>query len=315
MTSHRFAFIGKRIVQTIPLLLVVLVAVFSMLKLVPGDPARQVAGPRASEAQIAVVREQLGLNESLPAQFFGYLSRIVHGDLGMTANGALHVSDVIRQNAPVTALVLSITIVFTALIAIPLAMLASHRPNGVIDRGLQVMATFGVGIPTFWMGIVLLAVVALPTGAFPTGGWGDTFAEQLRASTLPALALSISVAPILFASLRSSIIEVKRSDYYTAARAAGVEGSRLIRKFVLRNAAVPPIALLAALTTILLSGVVVVEATFGLPGLGQTLVEGAKKRDFNVVQGLTLLFTVCVVGVNLLGDVLIAIVDPRVELS
>lgn len=315
MTANRFGFVGKRILQTVPLLLVVLLAVFSMLKLVPGDPARQVAGPRASEAQINQIREQLGLNESLPAQFFDYLSRILHGNLGMTSNGALQVSDVIRDNAPVTALVLLITIIFTMLIAIPLAIVASRRPNGVVDRGLQVMATFGVGIPAFWMGIVLLAVVALPTGAFPTGGWGVTPTEQVRAAILPALALSISVAPILFASLRSGIIEVKRSDYYTAAQAAGIGGTRLIRQFVLRNAAVPPIALLAALTTILLSGVVVVEATFGLPGLGQTLVEGAKKRDFNVVQGLTLLFTVCVVGVNLLGDVLIAVIDPRVELS
>lgn len=315
MTPNRFAFVGKRFLQTIPLLLLVLVAVFSMLKLVPGDPARQVAGPRASEAQINAIREQLGLNDSLPAQFLNYLSRVLQGDLGRTSNGALQVSEVIRENAPVTALVLTVTIVFTLLIAIPLGMLASRRPNGLVDRGLQIMATFGVGIPAFWMGIVLLATVALPTGVFPTGGWGDTPAEQVRASILPALALSITVAPILFASLRSAIIEVKSSDYYTAARAAGIEGSRLVRHFVLRNAAVPPIALLAALTTILLSGVVVVEATFGLPGLGQTLVEGAKKRDFNVVQGLTLIFTMCVVGVNLLGDVLIAAIDPRVEVS
>lgn len=314
MTSNRFTFVGKRLLQTIPLLFVVLLAVFSMLKLVPGDPARQVAGPRASEKQINQIRDQLGLNDPVPTQFLHYLSRIAHGDFGMTSNGALHVSDVIRANAPVTALVLTITIVFTALIAVPLAVWASRRPDGVIDRGLQVLATFGVGIPAFWMGIVLLAVVALPTGLFPTGGWGDTPAAQIRASILPALTLSISVAPILFASLRSGIIEVKRSDYYNAARAAGIEGSLLVRRFVLRNAAVPPIALLAALTTILLSGVVVVESTFGLPGLGLTLVQGAKQRDFNVVQGLTLLFTLGVVAVNLLGDMLIALVDPRVEL-
>jgi peptide/nickel transport system permease protein len=285
-----------------------------MLKLVPGDPARQVAGPRASEEQIEKIREQLGLNDPLPTQFLSYLSRISHGDFGNTASGTLQVSDVIRANAPVTALVLTVSIMFTVLIAVPLAIWASRRPNRIVDRGLQVLATFGVGIPAFWMGIVLLVVVALPTGAFPTGGWGATPAEQLRAAVLPALTLSIGVAPILFASLRAAIIDVKRSDYYSAARAAGIEGSRLIRQFVLRNAAVPPVALLAALTTILLSGVVVVESTFGLPGLGLTLVEGAQKRDFNMVQGLTFVFTVCVVGVNLLGDVLIAILDPRVEL-
>jgi peptide/nickel transport system permease protein len=312
--TGRFGFVGKRLLQTPFLILVVLLAVFLMLKMVPGDPARQVAGPRASEETIQAVRESLGLDQPLWQQFARYVGRVLQGDFGTTANGGVAVRDVISSGASVTMTVLGLTALFSIVISVVLAVIATRRPNGIVDRVVQIAATFSIGIPTFWLSIVLLATVALPTGWFPVGGWGETPAEHFRSAVLPALALSAAVSPILLASLRSSILEVRQADYYTAARAAGLEGHQLLRKVVLRNAALPPVALLAALMTVLLSGAVVVESTFGLPGLGLSLVQGAQRRDFNVVQGLTIVFAVAVVIVNLLGDLLIAILDPRVEL-
>ncbi|GAA0412098.1 peptide ABC transporter permease [Acrocarpospora corrugata] len=310
--SGRFGFVGRRLLQAIPLTLVLLLLVFAMLKVVPGDPAMQVAGPRASAATLQAIRVQLGLDQPVWEQFLHYLGRIATGDFGTTATGSTKVGTLIASGAPVTLVLLAVSTVFTVLIAGATALLAARRPDGLVDRMINVMAAFGVGVPTFWLGIVLLAGVALPTGAFPIGGWGDTPATVLRAAVLPALALSVSVAPVLMASLRSGIVEARRSEYHAAAQAAGVRGWKLTRGFVLRNAAVPPVSLLAALTTLLLSGAVVVESTFGLPGLGLSLTQAAQNRDFNVIQGLTLVFSLAVVVVNLVGDVLVAFLDPRV---
>jgi peptide/nickel transport system permease protein len=310
----RYLFILRRAAQALGVLLVILVAVFLMLKFVPGDPARQVAGPRASAETLEQVRAALGLDQPLPVQFWLYLTRVLQGDFGTTINSGVPVVDLIGNAAPVTFAVVGLAVVLTFLVAAGLTGLSTRRPGSVADRATQFIATVGVGVPSFLMGILLLMLFAVVLGWFPVGGWSRDPLDQFRSAFLPALTLALAVAPVLYASMRSSILGVRRTDYVDAARSVGLRGWNLSSHFVFRNAAIPPVALLTSMASIMLSGAVVVEATFGLPGLGLSLVEGARLRDFNVVQGLTLVFAVAIVLINLLGDVLLVLLDPRVEL-
>jgi ABC-type dipeptide/oligopeptide/nickel transport system permease component len=310
----RYLFILRRAGQALVALLVILIAVFLMLEFVPGDPARQVAGPRASEETVAKVREALGLDQPLPVQFGLYLERLVHGDLGATINSGIPVVDLIANAAPVTFTVVALAVAITLLIASGLTGLSTRRPGSTTDRATQFLATVGVGVPSFLMGILLLMLFAVVLGWFPVGGWSRDPLGQFQSAFLPALTLALAVAPVLYASMRSAILGVRRMDYVDAARSVGLRGWSLSRHFEFRNAAIPPVALLTSMASIMLSGAVVVEATFGLPGLGLALVEGARMRDFNVVQGLTLVFALAVLCINVLGDVLLVMLDPRVEL-
>jgi peptide/nickel transport system permease protein len=311
----RFRFVGRRLLQVVPVTLVVLLATFFLLKLVPGDPAQAVAGPRASDAAVAKVREELGLDEPVWTQFVRYVDRVAHGELGRSANANVPVTRLIGDNAPVTLWLVVGGTVMAVLITVPLTLLAARRENSVADHVVRAASLFGLTIPPFWFGTILLSFVAVKTGWFPVGRWPHGFLDRAHSIVLPSLTLGIAIAPILLRSMRASVLEVLDSDYIVAARAAGVDGWSLTRRFVVRNALVPPLALLATIVAYLLFGTVLVEATFGLPGLGQTMVQSAVGRDFNVVQGLTLLFAIAVVLVNLVGDLALAAVDPRIRVA
>ena len=311
----RYGFIWKRLLHTVPVVLVVLVATFILLKLVPGDPAVAVAGPRASPAAIAAVRERLGLDRPVWEQFGNYVGDVATGDLGTSAVSGVKVRDIIGQNSSVTLWVVTGGTVVALLISIPAALAAARRPGSATDRAVRMGALLTLTVPPFWIGILLLSFLAVRTGWFPIGGWPDDAFGRLRMTVLPAVTLGLAVAPVLVRSLRASLIEVLGAEHVTVARAAGVTGRDLTRRFVLRNAVVPTVALLATIVGYLLFGTVLVEATFGLPGLGQTMIQAAVTRDFPVVQGLTLVFGVGTVLVNLLGDVTLAVLDPRIRLS
>jgi peptide/nickel transport system permease protein len=199
-------------------------------------------------------------------------------------------------------------------IAVPLAVLAARRPDRAVDHTVRAGSLVGLALPTFWVGMMLATYVALPTGWFPVGGWPDGTLSRLRAIVLPALTIAVGIAPLLIRSLRVSLIRVFDSEYVAAGRSIGLTDARLTRRWVLRNAIAPVVSLLATLMGYLLFGAVLVEVTFGLPGLGQTMVSGAVNRDFNIVQGLTLVLVLAVVIINLLADLLLAALDPRITL-
>jgi peptide/nickel transport system permease protein len=311
----RYAFVGRRLLQTVPVVLVVLVATFALLQLVPGDPASAVAGPRASKAAIEHVRADLGLDQPVHVQFAKYVTHVARGDLGNSPISGVPVTTIIRENAPVTLWVLATGSLMAVVMSVSAALIAARRPDGLGDRVVRMGSLLTLTVPPFWVGILLLSFVAARTGWFPIGGWPDGTVDRLRTVTLPAITLGLALAPVLVRSLRASILDVVGADHVVAARAAGVEGWTLTRRFVLRNAVVPTVALLATTMGYLLFGAVLVEATFGLPGLGQTMVQAAVTRDFRVVQGLTLVFALGTVTVNLLGDVALAALDPRIQVG
>lgn len=312
-TRGRFAFVGLRLLHSIPLLLAVTFLVFLISKVTPGNPARTILGPKATAAQVTALSHQLGYDRSPVMQYLSFLGRLLHGDLGTSARTGQSVAGVIGDNMAPTLWLVCATALITIVVAVPLAWAAATHRDGWVDhllRGTSVAALF---LPTFWVGLILIRFVALPTGWFPVAGFGQGVAGHLRAMVLPGLTLALALAPVVARSLRTSMIDVLDSEYVVAARAVGVRGSRLFRWYVLRNALSPAISLLAVQIGFLLFGVVVLEVTFDIPGLGSELVTAAVGKDLLVIQGITLVFAVAVVVVNLLADVLQVAVDPRVR--
>ena len=311
----RYRFVLRRLLQTVPLLLGITVLVFMLLQVTPGDPARTVAGIKASPATVNRVRKELGLDRSLPAQYLSYLNRTIHGNLGRSIQTRVPVTTMIAQRLPVTLWLIVAGVLLALAIAIPCGALAAYRRDHLTDHVIRGGTLIGLGMPIYWVGIMLLIIVALPTGWFPVGGFGYSIPDRLRSIALPALALAIAISPILIRSLRSSVTTVLESDYVCAARSIGLGGSRLVRRHVLRNAAVPTVALLAIQIGYLLFGAVIIENAFNLPGLGQAMITAAGARDFPVVLGITLVFALMVVLVHLVADIVIAGLDPRVHMT
>jgi peptide/nickel transport system permease protein len=309
-------YVAKRLLLAIPTILGLSALIFFLLRLVPGDPAQVLAGDRADEDAIEALRESMGLNKPLAAQYYDTMGGILHGDFGTTLRGSGEVADQIRDNAVPTLAILFGGMALAIVIAPILAIWAARRPDGPVDTGVRVFSTFGQALPPFWVGLMLLVFVAVPTAWFPIGGWNDASAlDIVKSATLPAITLAISAAPMLMRGMRAALLDIASSDYIVAARAMGLSGSKLIRRYVLRNLFAAVIPLTAIVFVLMLAGVVVIETTFGIPGLGQALTTGVRNRDFNLVQGVVLVIGVIVIAVYTLADMAVAVLDPRVRVS
>jgi peptide/nickel transport system permease protein len=293
----------------------IVLVVFMVLQVTPGDPARQIVGLRATEAELDEAREELGLNDSIIEQYVRYVGNVLQGDLGFSYKSRKPVSSIIGERIVVTAWLLGAGVFFTLLISIPLGVIAALHRDKFADHAIRGFGLLGLSMPPFWTGVILLLLVALRFDFLPPGGFGETFSEHVRSIILPALTLAIASAPFIIRGLRAAMISVMESDYVSTARSIGVAGNRLVRRFVLRNAAGPGVTLLAIEIGYLLFGAVVIETTFALPGVGQGIVLAARSRDLPTVQGYTLLFALIVVAVYLLADIITAILDPRVEIE
>ena len=311
----RYSFVGRRLLISVPLLAGVVLLVFLLLKVTPGDPARVVAGLRASDEDVAAVRAELGLDDPVIVQYGTYLGNVARGDFGYSFKSRQPVTELIHQRLEPSLWLVVGGLAFSTAAAIPLANLAAARRDRLADQIVRGASLLGITMPPFWVGLMLIILVALPTGWFPTGGFGDTAAEHLHHIVLPAATLGISLAPVQIRSLRSSVIRVLDSDYVQLGRSMGTTGVRLVRHFVLRNTVSSMVTIVAIETSFLLFGMVIIETTFSIPGLGQGMVLAASQRDFPAIQGYTLLFALIVMGVYLVADIVNAVIDPRVEIS
>lgn len=308
----RFSFIAKRLVTLVPLLVGIVFVVFLLLKITPGNPAREAVGLRASPQAVAQAAREMGLDQPVSGQFIHYLNGAIHGNLGYSFKTNSPVISVLKPQVPITVWLMVMGVLLSILISVPLAVIAALRPDGAVDHVVRGLSVFALSMPIFWVGIMLITIIALPTGVFPVGGFGQGFFGHLRSITLPALTMAIAIVPVLIRSLRATVIEVLESDYVSAARSLGVRGPRLLRRFVLRNALSPMITLLAVQTGYFLFAAVIVETTFNLPGLGQGLVSAVDNEDFPLVQGYTLVFAVAIVLIYLLSDIAVSMLDPQV---
>jgi peptide/nickel transport system permease protein len=311
----RFAFVGKRVLQAGPLLVVALFVVFVLVRLAPGDPARVLLGLGATPKRVARLDGELGLDKPLLSGYFDYAWHALHGNLGNSVKAQAPVTSVIGKHAGVTLWLLAAALLVSFAIAVPLAVIAARGRDGRVDHGVRGLSVLGLSIPTFWLGLVLVSFVALPSGWFPVSGFGSTFVAHMRAVVLPALTLAVVIAPLQLRALRVSLINVLESDFIAAIRTVGVGERRLMYRHVLPNAISASLTLLAAQVGFIIFSAVVVENTFGLPGLGQVMLQAVQQRDYPVVQGLTLGAVLLVMVVNLIVDVFYVAIDPRVELQ
>ncbi|MDT5154464.1 MAG: peptide/nickel transport system permease protein [Mycobacterium sp.] len=309
------SYILRRLVSLIPVLLGISLVVFFLIRLIPGDPAATLLGSHATPQAVAALRAQLGLDQPLWSQYLTFMGHLLQGNLGYSFVYDGSVSSLISTSLPVTIWLLVSGTVFTLVIAVPLAVLAAARRGGTADNIIRAVPVVGLGLPSFWLGIMLILVFGLKLGWFPVGGFGNDLAGHLRSIVLPGITIALTLSPILIRSLRASMIDVLGSDYIVTARAKGISTARVVFGHALRNASVSSVTVLGVNIAYLTGSTLVIERVFSLPGIGQQMINSILGRDFPTVQGITLVFAIMVVVVNLLTDVTHAVLDPRVKLA
>lgn len=311
-----WSYLIRRILSVIPVLLVVAVIVFLMLRLTPGDPAANIAGDAATSQDIAKLRVELGLEEPLPVQFAIYMKNILKGDFGESFYYKRSVISMIADGVGPTVSLALFTIVLACLVAVPLGTLAAYRQGTWLDRLVMGFSVVGFSVPVFVIGYVLIYFLSVKLGWFPVQGYqpiSDGIGGWAYRLLLPSMALSVIFIALIARMTRTSVLEVLNEDYIRTARAKGLSERTVLIKHALRNAAVPIVTIIGIAIAILVSGVVVTESVFVIPGLGLLTLDAIQGRDYPTVQALILLFSVVYVVINLIIDLLYTLLDPRIR--
>jgi peptide/nickel transport system permease protein len=305
--------LGRRVLQIMATVLLVAVLVFSLMHLLPGDPAQVMLGDRGSTAAIAQLHHDLGLDRSIPVQFWEFLKRIATLNLGESVTMRVPVTLLITDRLPITVLLTVLAAFLALLVAVPLAFLAALRQGGWADAVIRGFSQLSLSMPVFYIGLILLITLAAGLRWFPVGGIGSGFVEDLYYLFLPALTLALSLSAILLRNLRSSLIEVLHAEFVSFATAKGLRRRVVLGRHVLRNASISMVTLLGLNISSLVGGAVITETVFGIPGAGRLMVDSIFSRDYAVVQGLTMVLCVLVSLVFLAVDALQALLDPRIS--
>lgn len=306
------SYIFRRVLQLIPTLIFILIVVFALVRLLPGDPASAMLGDRALDADVERINRELGLDQPLPVQFLYFAGQVLTGDLGRSISLKLPVAEVIAQRMPVTLLLTAMAALIALILSVPLAFLAATRRDGVADTAIRGVFQVGLSMPVFYLGLVLLTVFAAVLRWFPVGGYGDTFLDHVYHLFLPAVTLALSLAAVLMRNLRAAIIGVLGAEYVDFARAKGLQARLVLLRHVLRNALISTVTLFGLSIGTLLGGAVITETVFAVPGAGRLMIDAIYGRDYPVIQGLTLALAVLVSLTFLLTDIVQAWLDPRV---
>jgi len=306
----------KRIAAAVPVVLVVATIVFFLLRLSPGDPAMVLAGDMASLQDVAEIRARLGLDRPLPVQYATWLGEMARGNFGVSILSKQPVLDLIRARLEPTFVLAFCAIVLTVLLAVPLGAIAAWYHNSWIDRVVMAMSVAGFSIPAFVIGYLLILGFSMSLDLFPSQGYVSPFDDPLAAArhlVLPALTLAVVFMALIARVTRSSVLDVLGEDFVRTARAKGNVERRVLWRHALPNAAIPIITVIGVGVALLISGVVVTESVFNIPGVGLLTIDAILARDYPIVQGLILFFALVFVGVNLLIDIIYVVVDPRIR--
>jgi peptide/nickel transport system permease protein len=304
----------RRLLTTVPLLIVVSLGVFVLLQFVPGDPAYTIAGETASLEQVERIREQLGLNEPLVGRYLSWLGSAVQGDLGTSLFSSQSVAEAVLARLPATLSLTFVSLLIALVLGITAGDIAAVRPGGFIDRGVTTIASVGLSVPSFWLGLLLVTVFARwvhwlpPTGYVP---FTESPVDWLRSLLLPGLALGLSASAAIARQTRSALVEVLQRDYITAALARGMSFRRVVLKHGQKNAAIPLLTVVGLQAVALLGGSVVVEQVFAIQGIGTLAITSVSRRDLSMIQGIVVLSAVVVVLVNLVIDLLYGYANPK----
>ena len=309
-------YIYRRLLLLFPMLLGVSAFTFLLLQVVPGDPVTAAYGldiENMDPGQVERIREQLGLNDPLPVQYLRYLGRLLQGDMGRSISTRRPIATDLLQRYPATMILALASLLIVVTIALPLGVLSARYRNSWIDHLAMLISLFGVSMPNFWVGIMLILLFALYIPLFPSYGMRPGLEGTLKSLILPALTLGTSLAGLVTRLTRSSMLEVISQDYIRTARAKGLSERQVLIKHGLKNACIPVITVLGLQFAGLLSGAVIVERVFAWPGIGRFAVDAISRRDYPVIMGTVLIFATTFVVINLLLDILYVYVDPRIR--
>ncbi len=311
-----------RMLATIPVLILVTAAVFSMLHLAPGDPTRMLVPPNEmaniSVERLEEIKQDLGLNDPIIVQYGRWLGNVLRGDLGISIRYHRPVSRMILDALPVTIQMGAMAMIFSLLVAIPVGILSSRRPNSAQDFVATTFALIGVSTPNFWLAIILILIFTVSIGILPAAGFvrlSQDPSQNFRYMVLPALTMSAELMALATRMTRSSFLEVFQEDYIRTARAKGAKETRVLFKHAFRNALIPIVTVIGLQVGAVLSGAFIIEQIFSVPGIGKLGVDAIFNRDFPVVQGVTLFTAIMFVGVNLVVDFIYSLIDPRIAFS
>lgn len=310
------SYVLRRLAATVPVLAFVGLFVFFLLRLTPGDPAILIAGDQATTAQIASIRAQLGLDKPLTEQLLSWAGQLAQGNLGRSVFSDMEVTRLIGMRIEPTAMLALVAILMALAIALPLGTLSALKAGSRIDRAVMAFAMVGFSSPVFVVAFLLVYVFALTLGWFPTQGYvplSQGLLPCLNSLVLPGFALAMLYAALLARVTRASLLEVLSEDYVRTAHAKGMRPRRVVLRHALKNAAIPVVTVVGVGIAALLGGVVVTETVFNIPGLGRLTTDAILRRDYPVVQGLILVFSLVYVTVNLLVDLSYVLFDPRIR--
>ncbi len=311
-----FAYIIRRLVATIPVMGVVAIFVFSLLYIAPGDPAAVIAGDLATSDDIARIHAQLGLDEPFLWRFGHWLWGVLHGDLGTSIFTNLPVTQLIAQRLEPTIALTLTTLLVTIAFAIPLGVIAAWKVGTWIDRLVMLVAVLGFSLPSFVLAYVLILVFSVELDLLPVQGYvsiGEGFVPFIQHLILPSIALGLIYGALIARITRASMLEVLSQDYIRTAQAKGLASSDVLIRHALKNAAVPIATVIGIGLALLISGVIVTETVFAIPGIGRLTVDAILRRDYPIIQGVILLFSAAYVLVNLAVDISYTLLDPRVR--
>jgi peptide/nickel transport system permease protein len=306
----------RRLGSAVPILLIVSLITFGMIHMIPGDPAAAIAGLSATPEQIAELRTQLGLDQPLLTQLFHWYVALLHGDLGRSLLMGQPVAQVTFERLPITLALSAYALVLTLAFGLASGVIAALKQNTIVDQLAMMLAMVGISMPNFWLGLLMILFFAVWLGWLPTGGYiafTDDPLGWLRTSTMPAISLALLQVGLLARITRSTMLEVLRQDYIRTARAKGLPNRQVVVKHALSNALIPITTVVGIIISLLISGSVVTESLFSVPGIGQLLTQAVLSRDYPMVQGGLLIVTAVLVLVNILVDVSYAMLDPRVR--
>ena len=311
-----FSFLVRRILATIPVMVVVALFVFSLLFVAPGDPAAVIAGDQATPEQVERIRQSLGLDRPFLVQFSDWAWRLLHADLGRSIFTNLPVTTMIAQRIEPTLSLMTITLLFSIIVAVPVGVLAAWKAGTLIDRAIIGIAVLGFSVPVFVVGYVLAYVVALELEWLPVQGYTPIARgvwPWLENLILPAIALGFVYIALIARITRATMLEVLQQDYIRTARAKGLAQTPILFIHALKNASVPIVTVIGIGVALLIGGAVVTESVFAIPGLGRLTVDAILRRDYPVIQGIVLLFSFVYVLVNLGVDLIYTLIDPRIR--
>ena len=308
-------YVVVRLAQIVPTFFLIMVVIFVLVRLLPGDPTSAVLGIHVTDEAVERINAKLGLDRSIPVQFGLFFENFLRGDLGDSIILKVPVMQLVLERLPVTLFLTGFSAVLAVILAVPTALASAIRRDSMLDNAIRAGFQVGLSMPVFYIGIVLLTFLAAKLRWFPVGGFGDSFGDNLYHLFLPALTLALSLSAVLMRNLRSSIIDVLDAEYVDFARAKGLRNRLVLGRHVLRNALISTVALFGLNIGTLFGGAVITESVFAIPGVGRLLIDSIYGRDYPVIQGLTLVLAILVSLVFLVTDLVQAWLDPRVSHS